>query len=88
MTRRKLIHPRRDGVTLIELLVVASIMLTIAAVSVPSIKPMMESQATARGAGMYQSTFILRSVRKSYLRQVQWAFAWDRPILKDPGSVL
>lgn len=50
MTRRKLIHPRRDGVTLIELLVVASIMLTIAAVSVPSIKPMMESQATARGA--------------------------------------
>ena len=50
MTRRKPIHPRRDGVTLIELLVVASIMLTIAAVSVPSIKPMMESQATARGA--------------------------------------
>lgn len=50
MTRRELIHPRRDGVTLIELLVVASIMLTIAAVSVPTIKPMMESQATARGS--------------------------------------
>ncbi len=50
MTRRINRNAERKGVTLIELLVVATIMLTLAAVSVPAIKPMMESQATSNAA--------------------------------------
>lgn len=60
MTRRNYLHARRDGVTLIELLVVATIMLTLAAVSVPAIKPMMESQATSRAAQTV-STYLERA---------------------------
>ena len=50
MTRSNQARAKRSGVTLIELLVVATIMLTLAAVSVPTIKPMMESQATSHAA--------------------------------------
>ena len=50
----------RKGATLIELLVVASIMLTLAAVSVPTIKPMMESQVTSRAAATV-STYLERA---------------------------
>ena len=50
----------RKGATLIELLVVASIMLTLAAISVPAIKPMMESQTTLRAATTV-STYLERA---------------------------
>ena len=48
--RRNRNRSERKGATLIELLVVAAIMLTLAAMSVPTIKPMMESQVTTRAA--------------------------------------
>lgn len=60
MTRRNHLHARRNGVTLIELLVVATIMLTLAAVSVPAIKPMMESQVTSHAAQTV-STYLERA---------------------------
>lgn len=60
MTRRNHLHARRSGVTLIELLVVATIMLTLAAVSVPAIKPMMESQVTSHAAQTV-STYLERA---------------------------
>lgn len=60
MIRR--IQPRkmRNGVTLIELLVVGTLMLTLAAVSVPAIKPMMEAQVTASAASSV-STYLNRA---------------------------
>lgn len=51
---------RRRGITLIELLVVATIMLTLTAVSVPTIKPMMESQLTSSAATSV-STYLNRA---------------------------
>ena len=60
MTRSNQMRARRSGVTLIELLVVATIMLTLAAVSVPTIKPMMESQATSHAAQTV-STYLERA---------------------------
>lgn len=60
MTRRYQMRARRSGVTLIELLVVATIMLTLAAVSVPTIKPMMESQVTSHAARTV-STYLERA---------------------------
>lgn len=60
MTRSNHTRARRSGVTLIELLVVATIMLTLAAVSVPTIKPMMESQATSHAAQTV-STYLERA---------------------------
>ncbi len=60
MTRSNQLWARRSGVTLIELLVVATIMLTLAAVSVPTIKPMMESQTTSHAAQIV-STYLERA---------------------------
>ena len=60
MKRSNQLYARRNGVTLIELLVVATIMLTLAAVSVPTIKPMMESQATSHAARVV-STYLERA---------------------------
>ena len=60
MTRSNQARAKRSGVTLIELLVVATIMLTLAAVSVPTIKPMMESQATSHAAQTV-STYLERA---------------------------
>lgn len=60
MMRRFPMRARRRGVTLLELLVVASIMLTLAAVSVPTIKPMMESQQTSNAAAAV-STYLNRA---------------------------
>ena len=60
MARSNQTRAKRSGVTLIELLVVATIMLTLAAVSVPSIKPMMESQATSHAA-LTVSTYLERA---------------------------
>ncbi|MGI5831685.1 MAG: pilus assembly FimT family protein [Thermoguttaceae bacterium] len=47
MTRRY-----RNGLTLTELLVVGTIILVVTAMSIPVVKPMMESQLTKNGAGM------------------------------------
>lgn len=60
MMRRFPMRAKRHGVTLLELLVVASIMLTLAAVSVPAIKPMMESQQTSNAAAIV-STYLSRA---------------------------
>lgn len=60
MMRRFQPRKMRKGVTLIELLVVATLMLTLAAVSVPAIKPMMESQLTASAASTV-STYLNRA---------------------------
>ena len=61
MTRRNpTMRAMRNGVTLIELLVVATIMLTLAAVSVPTIKPMMESQVSSHAAQTV-STYLERA---------------------------
>jgi len=58
--RRFPTRANRSGVTLIELLVVGTIMLTLAAVSVPAIKPMMESQLTTNAASTL-STYLNRA---------------------------
>ncbi len=58
--RRFQTRANRSGVTLIELLVVATMMLTLAAVSVPAIKPMMESQLTSNAASTL-STYLNRA---------------------------
>ena len=58
--RRYRTRSKQSGVTLIELLVVATIMLTLAAVSVPTIKPMMESQLTTHAASVV-STYLERA---------------------------
>lgn len=58
MKRR--LRTRRSGVTLLELLVVATIMLTLTAVSVPAIKPMMEARLTTSGATSV-STYLNRA---------------------------
>ncbi|MCF0234257.1 MAG: prepilin-type N-terminal cleavage/methylation domain-containing protein, partial [Thermoguttaceae bacterium] len=58
MTRR--LRTRRRGVTLIELLIVATIMLTLAAASVPTIKPMLERRLTSSGASVV-STYLNRA---------------------------
>ena len=47
--RRYRTRSKESGVTLIELLVVATIILTLAAVSVPTIKPMMADAALTEG---------------------------------------
>lgn len=60
MMRRFHKRARRSGVTLVELLVVATVMLTLAAVSVPAIKPMMESQLTSSAASAV-STYLNRA---------------------------
>ncbi|MBQ1338620.1 MAG: hypothetical protein IIY32_09920 [Thermoguttaceae bacterium] len=60
MMRRFHKRARRSGVTLVELLVVATVMLTLAAVSVPAIKPMMESQLTSSAASTV-STYLNRA---------------------------
>lgn len=60
MMRRFQPRGMRSGVTLIELLVVGTLMLTLAAVSVPAIKPMMESQMTASAASTV-STYLNRA---------------------------
>ncbi|MBQ9812844.1 MAG: hypothetical protein IJM54_05975 [Thermoguttaceae bacterium] len=60
MMRRFPVRAKRSGVTLLELLVVASVMLTLAAVSVPAIKPMMESQQTSNAASAV-STYLNRA---------------------------
>ncbi len=60
MMRRFPVRAKRSGVTLLELLVVASVMLTLAAVSVPAIKPMMESQQTSNAASVV-STYLNRA---------------------------
>ena len=60
MMRRLHKRAKRDGVTLLELLVVASIMLMLAAVSVPSIKPMMESRQNESAASVV-STYLNRA---------------------------
>ncbi len=60
MMRRFPVRTGRSGVTLLELLVVASLILTLAAVSVPAIKPMMESQQTASAASAV-STYLNRA---------------------------
>ncbi len=60
MMRRFQPRNKRSGVTLIELLVVATLMLTLAAVSVPAIKPMMESQMTSSAASSV-STYLNRA---------------------------
>ncbi|MBR4832864.1 MAG: type II secretion system protein [Thermoguttaceae bacterium] len=56
----KRLREQRRGVTLIELLVVATIILIVTAASVPTIKPMMESQLT-RQAGSTVSTYLNRA---------------------------
>ncbi len=56
----KRLREQRRGVTLMELLVVATIILIVTAVSVPTIKPMMESQLT-RQAGSTVSTYLNRA---------------------------
>ena len=43
---------RRNGLTLTELLVVGTIILAVTALSIPVVKPMMESQLTKNGANM------------------------------------
>ena len=43
---------RRHGLTLTELLVVGTIILAVTAISIPVVKPMMESQLTKNGANM------------------------------------
>jgi len=58
--RRFQTRANRSGVTLIELLVVATMMLALAAVSVPAIKPMMESQLTSNAASTV-STYLNRA---------------------------
>ena len=58
--RRLQRRTKQSGVTLLELLVVASIMLTLAAVSVPTIKPMMEAQQTSNAASAV-STYLNRA---------------------------
>lgn len=58
--RRYRTRSKESGVTLIELLVVATIILTLAAVSVPTIKPMMESQLTSHAASVV-STYLERA---------------------------
>lgn len=56
----KRLREQRRGVTLMELLVVATIILIVTAVSVPTIKPMMESQLTKQ-AGSTVSTYLNRA---------------------------
>lgn len=56
----KRLREQRRGVTLMELLVVATIILIVAAASVPTIKPMMESQLTKQ-AGSTVSTYLNRA---------------------------
>ncbi len=51
---------KRAGVTLIELLVVASIILSIMAISIPTIKPMLESRGTYNAASVV-STYLNRA---------------------------
>lgn len=51
---------KRAGVTLIELLVVASIILSIMAISIPTIKPMLESRGTYNAANLV-STYLNRA---------------------------
>lgn len=58
MKRR--LRTRRSGITLLELLVVATIMLTLTAVSVPAIKPMMEARLTTSAATSV-STYLNRA---------------------------
>ena len=60
MMRRFPVRAKRSGVTLLELLVVASVMLTLAAGSVPGIKPMRESQQTSNAASAV-STYLNRA---------------------------
>lgn len=43
---------KRRGLTLVELLVVGTIIIAVTAISIPVVKPMMESQLTKNGAGM------------------------------------
>ncbi|MDO4585918.1 MAG: prepilin-type N-terminal cleavage/methylation domain-containing protein [Planctomycetia bacterium] len=50
----------RKGMTLIELLVVATIILMVTAISVPVLKPMMQSQATSNAAAVV-STYLNRA---------------------------
>ena len=47
---------RRNGLTLTELLVVGTIILAVTALSIPVVKPMMESQLTKNGANMLATT--------------------------------
>ena len=56
----KRLREQRRGVTLMELLVVATIILIVTAASVPTIKPMMESQLTKQ-AGSTVSTYLNRA---------------------------
>lgn len=60
MMRRFQTRCKRNGVTLVELLVVATITLTLAAISVPAIKPMMESNLTSNAASSV-STYLNRA---------------------------
>ncbi|MDO5554121.1 MAG: prepilin-type N-terminal cleavage/methylation domain-containing protein [Planctomycetia bacterium] len=56
----------RRGVTLIELLIVATIMLLLMVVSVPLLKPMLESQATSNAASVV-STYLNRARSRAIL---------------------
>lgn len=56
----KRLREQRRGVTLMELLVVATIILIVTAVSIPTIKPMVESQLTKQAASTV-STYLNRA---------------------------
>ncbi|MDO5309073.1 MAG: prepilin-type N-terminal cleavage/methylation domain-containing protein [Planctomycetia bacterium] len=95
MTRIIRTRAKRNGVTLIELLVVATIMLTLAAVSVPSIKPMLESQMTSSAASTV-ATYLERARMRAILTgrpcgvtfeffEGSWDSGFDAPSTIDPG---
>ena len=64
----KRLREQRRGVTLMELLVVATIILIVTAASVPTIKPMMESQLTKQ-AGSTVSTYLNRARARAMATQ-------------------
>ncbi len=57
---KKQIRNSRNGVTMIELLVVATIVLSLMVISVPMIKPMIQSQSTSNAASVV-STYLNRA---------------------------